>query len=416
MEDRKRNNLIASTRCSQLLKSMDSSYNSELCSISPDVLNRYMPHFPINPSPLRRALELSSLLDGDDDDCGSKHGDYNEFIQKTDNRKKHNQRVRYNSDNERLALLNSTTCKNRTKIDFDKCNEDLVTHLDVPSIGAILKGLMFPTALGIIIASRLYDIHLLPKGSRKNLHDTLSLNYTNFRSINSTTYDTPKTDDLRMRLVKPPILIEDTIEYSPVYMKSHLLYEEQLGVRYDIDKEAYKLPSPNEKISEPKYRSLYHLIYFLQILLNGMFTILISSMIFTFMQTLTTEVKTGLVNTRSELEHKFVECRENYIKNQCGAGRRRAALFEEHCLLWKCCMNKNEDFFFIWRSTVTWTLIHKVLMLSIEPTSLYEASFITIGLFIWIFSSNCFFGFLKAISYYGIETPRLLNVSTHKND
>ncbi|EDO17691.1 hypothetical protein Kpol_1004p69 [Vanderwaltozyma polyspora DSM 70294] len=408
-----------------------------MCSLPPHLLNKYMPHFPTNPSPLRQLLELTEYAEDIDDedlenDGGEDGGDRGiSDISDDFEFKKLSPTSFLKWNNDKWGIISkkkSTGRGNNTKFkkyieNSDRDGPSLIKKLkpelfNLHVLTALCKGCISPTAIGILIAIKIYNISLEHNGY--TLDSRIEKNsYDNLYSCNGFVMgDENNSNSSESNLERPPMFGVDYLEYSRDYFGDDNECKE--GDNFDdkgddnVDKiyieenkTSIKLPSPTWDNSKPKYKTLYNTLYYSQLTLNGVVLLLITSLTIKFSKTLYYEISKVMSEKKLQFEYKSLECKENYFHNNCGTSKPKASIVAEHCIEWKECMSKNQDFFYLFKSSMSIELIYQTLESFFKPMAFKEAILIVIGLAIWLFSSNFLFGFFRVLSYHGISSDSI---------
>lgn len=378
-------------------------------NVSPQLMSRYMPHFPALPSPLRNSF---SYVEGDQmeiDECEdglSIRNENNDTNPSTDDRQEPRVTfvmpdVRHGREKKSSAVREEVEeVEEDDRIDPKEHNEQ---REDGTSSTAVIKALLSPTSLGVAAATKIDGIPLEPPREIGHLND--SVEYTSGHQSQQIDIDTIK-HDLRARSKNQPIhvSINNHHHYYPSYAEPQML---QPPLHED---NRYRLPVPWSAESHPTSRGSYAFMSYLQLFLNAITVTAIVTVIISFFKTLKADIKSTWEHRRLELAYESSRCQIQYLANKCNQGGRPA--LQAQCQSWEQCMNRDNDIFFRARSTLSAQLFGEVINSFIEPIGWKALLVIWMGIAVWLFCSNFLLGFARAKSYYGEPSQRIMTSSS----
>ncbi|CUS23725.1 LAQU0S11e02850g1_1 [Lachancea quebecensis] len=339
--------------------------------LSQKIMDKFMPHVPSSPSPLRQALLVDDTHDEMDID---------------------------------LIEDSATEVPGRdsASIENDLLHESETEEVEPaqtasPNSRAVIKALLSPTKLGVAAATKLDDYSSEPSAPETrpaNCNQTSHLQ----KSAEITGVELPQEtlETLRQRSQYSPIQI--SINNNHYYYPPEPQYVEE----DNHQRRSLKLPDPWSPQSHPASRGSYLFTSYLQIFLNLLTALICFSFVMIFMRAIKADLKSEWQTTKLELDHESRQCRVYYNANKCERATRVPAL-EKQCDDWEKCMGRNNDLFFRARSAISARLIGDTLNSFIEPLGWKTLGVVLAGLAIWCFSSNFILGFARAKSYYGDE-------------
>lgn len=385
-------NAISNLRISET----ESAANDEK-NLPPQIMNKFMPHFPTCPSPLRQTFVIVDESDRMDVDSRE------ELEEEQSNGKTF-------QDNELLD----------DEPDVQAEDTDLIAN--AANSKAVIKALLSPTSLGVAAATKLDDvpISLAPESSH-TIEEELEQPAEHLISTGSTSLSEDNLNELRRRTTQPVQVSINNHHYyytpphppPPPSSSSSSSPRPYTSSRYYNEEDRYRLPLPWSARSNPASKAPYVLISYLQLLLNSLTVLVIFSFITSFMRALKADLKSTWEHTKFELEFESSNCKSHYVANNCDHKTRYPAL-QEQCLEWEKCMSRNNDLFFRARTALSAKLFGDFINSFIEPLGWKALLVILLGLAIWCFSSNFLLGFARAKSYYGTEKRLLENSIKHK--
>lgn len=339
--------------------------------LSQKIMDKFMPHVPSSPSPLRQAVLVDEIHDEMDIDAKEE------------------------SDTER-SEMNSAFIENDL-LHESEAEEEEPAQTASPNSKAVIKALLSPTKLGVAAATKLDDYSSessVPAATPATDGQASHLQ----KSTEITGVELPQEtlETLRQRSQYSPIQI--SINNNHYYYPPESQYIEESGIR----KRSLKLPDPWSPQSHPASRGSYLFTSYLQIFLNLLTALICFSFVMIFMRAIKADLRSEWQTTKLELVHESLQCRIHYNANKCERATRVPAL-EKQCDDWEKCMGRNNELFFRARSAISARLIGDTLNSFIEPLGWKTLGVVLAGLAIWCFSSNFILGFARAKSYYGDE-------------
>ncbi|CAI4053032.1 hypothetical protein SUVZ_15G1890 [Saccharomyces uvarum] len=400
-------------------------------TLSPQLINRFMPHFPSSPSPLRNALDFSvnkcdeeesDLMEIDELDGTSFEEDYNkepvEAIIEVDQRSIVEEIEATPEDKQKQE-------NNESQNKHQQGDRSIVS----PHHATVIKALLSPTDLGVAAATKVESIIPLPQAKLGS--NQVSKSNLEIGNENESEQDDEVEDELNLQtgndksgtftnafdseIIKRELKSRSKYQPIQVSFNTHnYFYSDKEGMKtYSLTKpndngiddfydrnEAFKLPKPWSPNSHPTSRASYALMSYLQLFLNAITTIVILSFILSFILTLQKDLKSTWEQRKHELQYESESCQEQYITNRCNQTPGLPAL-DQQCAEWKQCMNRNNDIFFRARTTLSAQLFGDIINSFIDPLNWKTLFVIFCGIITWCFSSNFLLGFVRAKSYYG---------------
>lgn len=412
------------------------SISDNVHKIPAQVLNRYMPHFPTSPSPLRNALTfvetLGDQMDIDEEDAGVRNSENeNEDVLQKDVLQEELLRNRtpqvtflvpdyghesQSSKREQLKAKQKEESIGDEVIHRDDKVKPQEQEGDIANSAAVLKALLSPTSLGVAAAAKIDGISLPSQVT----HEDKTTQDEDIEEIEDPSSKGIAVNDmkehLRSRSKLQPIHVsinnhhyyypESKRYFSsatpPVYQDARYNMEEPL-MHQDAK---YKLPLPWSSKSRPVSRGSYAFMSYLQLFLNCITVTAIFSFITSLIRTIKTDIKSIWEHRKLELDFQSSRCKVQYLSNKCDIQGRPA--LQEQCQRWEQCMNRNNDIFFRARSTLSAKLFGEIINSFIEPIGWKALLVISMGMVVWCFCSNFLLGFARAKSYYGVAAQQTL--------
>lgn len=388
-------------------------------SVPPKIMNRYMPHFPTLPSPLRNSF---SFVDGDQMDIDECEDELtvNDCEPKIDENNKQEPKVTFVVPDKRNGRgeINKMSDENLEEVErADELEEEGEEELkkydqqkeDDTSSTAVIKALMSPTSLGVAAATKMDGIQLesYPPAASARPEDDGSIQFSSGHHFQDINVDTIK-QGLRSRSKTQPIhvSINNHHHYYPSYAEPRSVPHIPPPLHED---DRYRLPLPWSPDSHPIRRGSYAFMSYLQLFLNAITVAAIFSVVTSFFKTLKMDIKSTWEHKRLELAYESSQCQIQYLANKCNLGGRPA--LQEQCRSWEQCMNRDNDIFFRARSTLSAKLFGEIINSFIEPIGWKALLVIWMGIAVWVFCSNFLLGFARAKSYYG-EHPQRARTSS----
>lgn len=335
---------------------------NDASTLPPQILNKFMPHFPSSPSPLRQSVVIGNECDKMDvDEIETDPFDDPEILSDLDN--------------------------DELPGDKESENEQSVS----PSVNGtvVLKALLSPTSLGVAAATKTDNYAVATELSNSEQVITSIPEITE-----SCGYSLSESDfaNLRQRSQYQPVQVAIN-NHHYYYPSPHIPYEDPFV------EAPLQLPNPWSSTSKPASRSTYALVSYLQLLLNSLTLLVIFSFLTLFVRAVKSDLRSAWQHTKEEFDFESSKCRSQYLANNCGPETVVPAL-EHLCNEWEKCMNRNNDIFFRARSTITASMFGDIINSFIEPLGWKTLIVISIGLAIWCFSSNFILGYARAKTYY----------------
>lgn len=397
-------------------------------NVSPQVMSRYMPHFPVLPSPLRNSF---SFVEGDQmdiDDCEdsiSFQDDQSAF--KPSETDKRTPRVTFAMPDVRLGREPKRKSPKEEVEEVEEndseSEEPIEERQDSTSSTAVIRALLSPTSLGVAAATKIDGIPLeesVPQSRAEQPSADDSIEFVDGKQSRDIQLDSIK-QELRSRSRTQPIhvSINNHHHYYPA-SKPHsaavdpqmAYHPEDVRTAYPLIHEdgRYKLPVPWSADSHPSSRGSYAFMSYLQLFLNALTVTAIFSVVTSFFRTLKTDIKSTWEHRRLELAYESSRCQVQYLANKCSLGGRPA--LQAQCQVWEQCMNRDNDIFFRARSTLSAKLFGEIINSFIEPIGWKALLVIWIGIIVWVFCSNFLLGFARAKSYYGEPSHRIKTLAS----
>lgn len=403
--------------------------------VSPQIMSKFMQHFPVSPSPLRNEWEFVEEMEIDDEYDGEHSSETEDLETKLDEKKD-------NSNIDGLAGGNIFDNKPNLK-DFMRFSENSINNIDEPSEeindlndhqetssnrANVIKALLSPTTLGVVAATK--DEHanssdmrfgstMLPieddftyKNSQDNsrtadyLRRNESDNTLNFRdnlrkepiqvAINNNNFFYPSGFSPMVPTHNLTMMTQENLERN----RQRGLTTQQHSDVIDHFQDYYRLPDPWSPHSRPASRISYILTSYLQMFLNVGTGMIVLSFLLSFGRALKQDLRSSWAHHRQELENESLNCRAAYELNKCGQTPGLPAL-RETCRVWETCMTRDNDVFFRARSALSAQLLGDIINSFVEPIGWKAVTVIMMGIMTWTFSSNFLLGFVRAKSYYG---------------
>lgn len=406
------------------------SISDQTYRVSPQVLSKYMPHFPALPSPLRNSFSYVETASDEMeiDECDAEAyilKDMQELQQIASIEVNESPKVTFEvpdmskdsrqSDEEVLVVDEMDELK-EDEID-DKPDADDGEKKDNADSKAVIKALLSPTSLGVAAAAKiegfpLPDSHPPAKEDYPQDDHPGTIETQDFQSID---IDSLK-QDLRNRSRNQPIQVSINNHHHyypnsgafhqmqrPTMATSECSQQVQPSLHED---ERYQLPVPWSTDSRPLSRGSYAFMSYLQLFLNGITAAAVFSVLTAFFKTLKTDIQSSWEHRRLELAYESSRCKIQYLTNKCNLEGRPA--LQEQCQAWELCMNRDNDIFFRARSTLTAKLFGEIVNSFIEPIGWKALLVILMGVVVWCFCSNFLLGFARAKSYYGDASQQTL--------
>lgn len=412
------------------------SISDNVHKIPVQVLNRYMPHFPISPSPLRNSLTFVEPF-GDEMDIDEFEEDVgvrdilNENVLQEELISKKTPEVTFlvpehgyepqSLKREQLKAKQLKAKRNEGLIEDQMVHKDVKAKSqeqegDSPNSAAVLKALLSPTSLGVAAAAKIDGISL---PSQITLKDEATQD-EGIEEIKDSVSEGLAIDDMkehlrsRSKLHPIHVSINNHHYYYPEserYFSSAkpLIYQDD---RYNMEEPMmhrdvrYQLPLPWSSKSRPVSRGSYAFMSYLQLFLNCITVTATFSFITSLIRTVKTDIKSTWEHRKLELDFQSSRCKVQYLTNKCDIQGRPA--LQEQCQRWEQCMNRNNDIFFRARSTLSAKLFGEIINSFIEPIGWKALLVILMGLVVWCFCSNFLLGFARAKSYYGDAAQQTL--------
>lgn len=395
-------------------------------ALSPQLINRFMPHFPSSPSPLRNTLDFSASNDDEDDRMEIDEIDDTSFEEECSSELvKAPVEVKKESMVEEIEATPEDRKEQENSERQDRNlreNENIVS----PHHSTVIKALLSPTDLGVAAATKVESV--VPIQSAKLGSNKISESNTGGENINQNeevedeinlpiggAKSSKHTNAFDSEVIKRELRSRSKYQPIQVSFNTHnYFYSDKDGIKtYSLTKPndngvdefydqngAFKLPKPWSPNSHPASRASYALMSYLQLFLNAITSIVIFSFILSFVLALRKDLKSTWEQRKHELHYESKNCQEQYITNRCNQTPALPALSEQ-CAVWKQCMNRNNDIFFRARSTLSAKLLGDIINSFIDPLNWKTLFVIFCGVITWCFSSNFLLGFVRAKSYYG---------------
>lgn len=390
------------------------SLSDQTNRIPPQVLSKYMAHFPALSSPLRNSFSYVETttdemdIDEYDKECIPSES---QEMGEVENNGSNSTRVTFAVPEMRKKSKPSIDEVSVEKApiepeEMERKNGCDAENKDSTDSKAVIKALLSPTSLGVAAAAKIEGFPLPDSHTAMN-ESSLEENCGSIadrKDYQSIDIDSLK-QDLRKRSKHQPIQVSIN--------NHHHYYQDPAGYRTMQQCEAangkqmqplhgdsrYQLPVPWSSESRPLSRGSYMFMSYLQLFLNAITVAAVFTVVTAFFRTLKTDIKSSWEHRRLELAYESSRCKIHYLTNKCNLGGRPA--LQEQCQAWEQCMNRNNDIFFRARSTLSAKLFGEIVNSFIEPIGWKALLVILMGVIIWCFCSNFLLGFARAKSYYG---------------
>lgn len=386
------------------------SISDQSFRVPPQVLSKYMPHFPALPSPLRKSFSYVEATSDEMeiDEYDDERNVPNELEELPAVEDHGSPKVTFEIP---AATKASTSEADDAPVieELDEIEEEDVKEKhgedEIQDSTAVIKALLSPTSLGVAAAAKIEGFPL-PQSPRRDSLLEIHPNITESSSFQLMDVDSLK-QDLRNRSKHQPIQVSINNHHHyyqnpnsyPDFQRSIVVEPHsvpQLPLHQD---DRYQLPVPWSPESRPLSRGSYAFMSYLQLLLNGATISAIFVVVTAFFRTLKTDIQSSWQHRRLELAYESSRCKIQYLTNKCNLEGRPA--LQEQCQAWEQCMNRNNDIFFRARSTLSAKLFGEIVNSFIEPIGWKALLVILMGVVVWCFCSNFLLGFARAKSYYG---------------
>lgn len=412
----------------ELVGLSDLSISKQGPTLSPQLINRFMPHFPSSPSPLRNTLDFSTAKADEEEDDRMEIDEVDDTSFEEEYNSESIDAPIEATENAIVEEIEATPedKQNQKNSETQNQNVEEVENIVSPHHSTVIKALLSPTDLGVAAATKVEGVVPLPQSSNqgnnevsKNVQgeDVIENEEVEDEINSSTGNDKPNkyTNAFDSEIIKRELRSRSKYQPIQVSFNTHnYFYSDEDGVKtYSLTKpnhnridefynqnEAFKLPKPWSPNSHPASRASYALMSYLQLFLNAITTVVIFSFILSFIIALQKDLKSTWEQRKHELQYESNICQEQYITNRCNQTPGLPALGEQ-CAIWKQCMNRNNEIFFRARSTLGAKLFGDIINSFIDPLNWKTLFVIFCGVVTWCFSSNFLLGFVRAKSYYG---------------
>ncbi|CAI4516390.1 BDM_1a_G0023960.mRNA.1.CDS.1 [Saccharomyces cerevisiae] len=407
----------------------DLSISKQGPTLSPQLINRFMPHFPSSPSPLRNTLDFSApKADEEEDD----RMEIDEVDDTSFEEEYNNEPIETHTEATENAVVEEieATPEERQKQEKNESQDQSVEEVEnivSPHRSTVIKALLSPTDLGVAAATKVEGVVPLPPSANQDDNESSNNNAEGEDIIgNEEVEDEIKSslgnhkssqyaNAFDSEIIKRELRSRSKYQPIQVSFNTHnYFYSDKDGIKtYSLTKpnhnridefydqnEAFKLPKPWSPNSHPASRASYALMSYLQLFLNAITTVMIFSFILSFIIALQKDLKSTWEQRKHELQYESRICQEQYLTNRCNQTPGLPALGEQ-CAIWKQCMDRNNDIFFRARSTLSAKLFGDIINSFIDPLNWKTLFVIFCGVITWCFSSNFLLGFVRAKSYYG---------------
>ncbi|QLL33418.1 hypothetical protein HG536_0E03290 [Torulaspora globosa] len=404
------------------------SLSDQTNRITPQVLSKYMPHFPALPSPLRNSFSYVETtndemdIDEYDKECVPSDSQEMEEVETKD----------VNSTTKVTFAVPEVRKKSKPSIDevsadkapvapkeeeMERENGCNAVKKDGTDSTAVIKALLSPTSLGVAAAAKIEGFPLpdSPTAPKEITFEDDCPSIADRKDYQSIDIDSLK-QDLRNRSKHQPIQVSINNHHHYYQDPAGYLTMQRCTVP-DLQNskqmqpqlhggDRYQLPVPWSSEARPLSRGSYMFMSYLQLFLNGITVTAVFTVLTAFFRTLKTDIKSSWEHRRLELAYESSRCKIQYLTNKCNLGGRPA--LQEKCQAWEQCMNRNNDIFFRARSTLSAKLFGEIVNSFIEPIGWKALLVILMAVVIWCFCSNFLLGFARAKSYYGDASQQTL--------
>ncbi|EJS43413.1 YHR036W [Saccharomyces arboricola H-6] len=403
-------------------------------TLSPQLINRFMPHFPTSPSPLRNTFNFSGTKGDEEEDDRMEIDEVdNTSVEEYYNRE--SVLIATGVDDKSIVEekpiveeIEATPEDRQEQENNESKDQNIQENENVvsPHHSTVIKALLSPTNLGVAAATKVEGVVPLlpakPSSQEISQSNTESQDITEYEEVEDEINSPMGNDKSRKftnafdsEIIKRELRSRSKYQPIQVSFNTHnYFYSDKDGVKtYPLTKpnnngidefydqnEAFKLPKPWSQNSHPASKASYALMSYLQLFLNAITSVVIFSFILSFIIALQKDLKSTWEQRKYELQYESESCQEQYTTNRCNQTPGLPAL-NEQCEMWKLCMSRNNDIFFRARSTLSAKLFGDIINSFIDPLNWKTLFVILCGIITWCFSSNFLLGFVRAKSYYG---------------